>query len=220
MFKIYGDAEVFNQWAMDYALTNEHMVVGDRVSFRTATGNLHVMYAYNEGGTVMVNVPNRLLQQDERIIVNLAGHPGCQTIFDIIPGEKPEGYDDLYVASDRHDPSDLVSRVAALEAGGGSGGVVVFTVDTNGTGDYENGIYTCNKTFDEAVQILKNGGFAILVEESSFDSTYKFYWGMVHRCDYEQNDDGAGISVFIKSFGNNTDANIWLWFTSDGIVYD
>jgi len=112
MFKINGGATAFDQWSVGHALTNEHMSVGDRVSFRTACGGLRVMYAYDNGGTVMVNVPNQLLQGDKPIIVDLAGHPGCKTIFPVNPKAKPADYD--CPNADRHDPNEVK---------GGSGGV-------------------------------------------------------------------------------------------------
>lgn len=117
MFKIHGGATAFDQWSNGYALTNEHMVVGDRVSFRTACGGLRIMYAYDEGGTVKVNVPNQLLQDTKPIIVDLSGRPGCKTIFDVNPHDKPDDY--VCLDADRHDPNATTGGTSGGSSVGG-----------------------------------------------------------------------------------------------------
>lgn len=102
MFKINGGAAAFEQWSVGQKLTNEHMAVGDRVSFYTPCGGLRVMWAYDDGGTVVVNVPHKLLTGTERIIVDLACRPSCHTVFDVTPAEMPEDY--VCPEDEPHDP--------------------------------------------------------------------------------------------------------------------
>lgn len=115
MFKIKGGATAFDQWSVGHVLTNEHMSVGDKVSFRTVCGGLRVMYAYDDGGTVSVNAPNQLLQQSYPIIVDLHGRPGCKTIFPVNPCDKPDGYE--CPDTDRHHPDESGSG-SSLPKGG------------------------------------------------------------------------------------------------------
>lgn len=212
MFKIYGGLTAFDQWVMDYALTNEHMSVGDRVSFRTACGGLRVMYAYDDGGTVMVNVPNQLLQDDKPIIVDLHGHPGCKTIFDVIPHDKPDGYDAIYADADRHDPNDLNGRVAALEAGGGSGEVVVFTV----TGDEE---YGCQQSFEDAMRIIEHGGRCVLRKDEVSDWGRETYY---HEASYLSvgipNDGEPSIIVTFMDYPLSGE-NSPISYTREGVFF-
>jgi hypothetical protein len=142
MFKIFGGANAFKQWEKDQMLTNSHMNAEDKIVFRGASGKTVIMYAYNNNGNCVVNVPNVLLQDDNSIVINLDGKPECRTVIAIEAREKPEGY--IYTESDPHTPANIEARVENLEknGGGGTGGGVIYYVDVMNMAKDETPLYS------------------------------------------------------------------------------
>ena len=96
MFKIYGGDTAFRQWEQGYVLTNDCMNVGDEVVFRNSTGKTIPVNAREDGGAVVVDVPNELLMDCSNIVVELGQgserHHECVTTFEVERCDKPSGY--------------------------------------------------------------------------------------------------------------------------------
>lgn len=96
MFKIYGGGTAFRQWEQGYVLTNDCMNVGDEVVFRNSTGKTIPVNAREDGGAVVVDVPNELLMDCSNIVVELGQgserHHECFTTFEVERCDKPSGY--------------------------------------------------------------------------------------------------------------------------------
>lgn len=92
MFVIANGESNFTQWEQGQKLINEHMTTGQKVIFNSASGGTTVMYAYNNDGTVAVNVPNKLLQSAGTLVVDLDGFAECKTFFNVEAAEKPVDY--------------------------------------------------------------------------------------------------------------------------------
>lgn len=96
MFKIYGGGTAFRQWDQGYVLTNDCMNVGDEVVFRNSTGKTIPVNAREDGGAVVVDVPNELLMDCSNIVVELGQgngrHHECFTTFEVERCDKPSGY--------------------------------------------------------------------------------------------------------------------------------
>lgn len=83
MFVIYGGGNEFQQWEQGKKLTNEHMAAGDCVIFRNAGGKTIPVTARQDGGEVVVDVPNELLMHHANIVVDLKHRPTCRTHFKV-----------------------------------------------------------------------------------------------------------------------------------------
>ena len=91
MFNLF-DATKLTQWEQGKKLTNNHMTAGQKVLFSNSTGATAVMYAYDDGGIVKVNIPNELLQSAGKLIVDLDGSPSCRRMFNVKSADKPDNY--------------------------------------------------------------------------------------------------------------------------------
>lgn len=143
MFNLF-DATKLTQWEQGKKLTNNHMTAGQKVLFSNSTGATAVMYAYDDGGIVKVNIPNELLQSAGKLIVNLDGSPSCRSRFDVNPADKPDNY--ALVESDActppcidprevknmyyTEPGKTAERITSITWDGNTSGLVKTTVTT------------------------------------------------------------------------------------------
>lgn len=144
MFKIYGGATEFNQWEQGKLLTNEHMVAGDRVLFRSGSGEAIPVQTKKQDDTVVVDVPNELLMCNANIVVDLVGRPTCRTIFKVNAAERPADYEFV---------QNIVPPTDEPTGGSGGGGVSSWNDLTD-------------KPFGESVTELysvENGTFPIMM---------------------------------------------------------
>lgn len=98
MFEIYNsENQHFTQWEQNHVLTNPCMKAKDEVVFRNSSGKTIVAYARTQGGQVVVDVPNVLLQYPLNILVGLGQgleqHSECETVFSVVEADKPEDYE-------------------------------------------------------------------------------------------------------------------------------
>ena len=91
MFIINGSKTEFTQWEQGITLKNTNMAKGDAVQFYSASGESAIMYAKEENGTVVVEVPNRMLQFAANITARLVKGGGV-TSFAVMAAEKATGY--------------------------------------------------------------------------------------------------------------------------------
>lgn len=169
MFEIYGGAKHFNQWDVDQKVTNDCMVAGDQVVFCNATGMTIPMYAYNDGGTVVVDVPNKMLMCGANMLLQLGqgvdAHFECRTIIDVIPREKPEDY--VFV-----DNVPLPVPPCVGGSGGGAAEVKTCTVHLEAKeGVHFNGMLACLK-HENGVTSLYNPDF-LPNEDGPFNMTFE-----------------------------------------------
>lgn len=91
MFSIYNGTEL-KQWSTGNLLTNPHMKDGDNVRFVSGSGMVETNIAYTKEGTVVVEVPNRILTLANSICVELITDHKCSANFDVVKQPKPNGY--------------------------------------------------------------------------------------------------------------------------------
>ena len=91
MFSILNGTEL-KQWSTGNMLTNPHMNEGDKVRFVSGSGMVETNIAYTKDGTVVVDVPNRILTMDNSVYVELMGDHKCSANFDVVKQPKPNGY--------------------------------------------------------------------------------------------------------------------------------
>lgn len=170
MFKINGGGTAFDQWDLDKQVTEEHMNVGDKVRFRNASGEVHVMYAYDMDGAVVVNVPNKLLQTAGVIVVDLLGNPTCRTMINVKAQAKPDNY--VYVESDSYKPGDVNARLDKL-----SEEIHGVPVNFEWDGDLNNPIYNSENGFyfitDAITDFSQLASFSADLTWSKVGETYK-----------------------------------------------
>ena len=91
MFSIYNGEEL-KQWSTGNMLTNPHMNEGDKVRFVSGSGMVETNIAYTKDGTVVVDVPNRILTLANSVYVELVTDHKCSANFDVVKHPKPNGY--------------------------------------------------------------------------------------------------------------------------------
>jgi hypothetical protein len=147
MFNLF-DATKLTQWEQGKKLTNNHMTAGQKVLFSNSTGATAVMYAYDDGGIVKVNIPNELLQSAGKLIVDLDGSPSCRSRFDVNPADKPDNY--TPVESDActppsidprevknmyyTEPGKTAEKITSITWDGNTSGLVKTTLKNAGSG--------------------------------------------------------------------------------------
>ena len=104
MFKINGNQTEFTQWEQGKTLTNPDMAKGDAVQFYSGSGESAIMYAKEEGGTVVVEVPNSILQHAGNFTARLV-KGGGSTTFAVKEAKKPADY----VIIDNEQPAEKTS---------------------------------------------------------------------------------------------------------------
>lgn len=96
MFTIYGGKTEFEQWDLDQLVSNPCMKEGNEIVFRNSHGETYVTRAFKQGGEVLADVPNYLLQKHGNILVTLEQgadrHTECETIITVTAKDKPEDY--------------------------------------------------------------------------------------------------------------------------------
>lgn len=96
MFTIYGGKTEFEQWDLDQLVSNPCMKEGNEVVFRNSHGETYVTKAFKQGGEILTDVPNYLLQKHGNILVTLEQgadrHTECETIITVTAKDKPEDY--------------------------------------------------------------------------------------------------------------------------------
>ena len=93
MFIINGSKTEFTQWEQGITLKNTNMAKGDAVQFYSASGESAIMYAKEENGTVVVEVPNRMLQFAANITARLVKGGGVTSFaVKFVSYKQPEGY--------------------------------------------------------------------------------------------------------------------------------
>lgn len=93
MFSINGNKSSFTQWEQGMQLLCSEMASGDKVYFTSASGESATMYVYEEGGKVVVDVPNRFLQFAVPMTAKLEKNAAVRGFFTVESAKKPEGYE-------------------------------------------------------------------------------------------------------------------------------
>ena len=91
MFIINGNQTEFTQWEQGYSLTNPNMKAGDAVQFFSGAGDGSIMTAKEEGGVVLVEVPNIMLKHASNITARFV-NGGDYTSFAVVGRKRPKGY--------------------------------------------------------------------------------------------------------------------------------
>lgn len=141
MFTIYGGNTEFNQWDLNQRVVEPRLVAGDKVIFLNSSGMTYPMKAYDHGGEVVVDVPNKLLTMAVPMVVYINGYYETRTSFNVVAREKPEDY--IFVDNDDW-PSDSDSSGVGLPK--------VIDLDTYGGGTYDTSVGS------EVVNLLFQGG--------------------------------------------------------------
>lgn len=164
MFEIVGrEEQVLYQWEQGVSLSNPCMKAGDEVVFRNSSGATYVMIADASG----VEVPNKLLQRDLNILVELGQglecHSECQTVFEVLPEEKPGDY--AYV-------DNTIRGEQPSSAGWGM--TVLYGNWTHGPYAYKTTNYTEEDklTKDELMAIVRRGMVVIANVGDGYEEYY------------------------------------------------
>lgn len=112
MFTIHGGKTEFNQWDLDQLVTCSCLQEGDEVVFR-AFGKAYETTAFVQGGEVLADVPNHLLQKPGNIQIDLGWgldcHMDCRTTIAVAAKDKPEEYECPYNIKPRNNGGSNVS---------------------------------------------------------------------------------------------------------------
>ena len=93
MFTIYDGSTEFNQWDQNQRVTETRLVAGDKVVFLNSSGMTFPMKAYKHEGEVVVDVPNKLLQDALPVVVYINNHSHeTRTWFNVVAQDKPDSY--------------------------------------------------------------------------------------------------------------------------------
>lgn len=200
MFSIYGGAKEFNQWELNQLITNPCMKKGDEVVFYNSHGATYVVKAFEQGGEILADVPNYLLQMNGNILVDLGQglerHTECRTTFSIVAQDKPEGYKCEYNIKSRTDSGSSVGTFAKP---------FVLEITNDDVLEQDCEMLTLSNNYDALYEALMETGSAVIhINVDVPDTMYRecvaylkvLYWEI-----YE--DFGLGIGVLLPngSFG-------------------
>lgn len=149
MFQIYDGSMEFTQWDQGQKVTCDRMDAGDKVVFINFSGATYVMEAYAEGGVIVADVPNKLLQYASPIVIDLQDQPCQYTRIGVNASEKPEDYE--FVDNTWVEKEDRPASGGAGSNGGGGCFVVNLHFDEE---TYEPSI---DKTVDEILTAVSIG---------------------------------------------------------------
>ena len=226
MFIINGSKTEFTQWEQDITLKNTNMAKGDAVQFYSASGESAIMYAKEENGTVVVEVPNRMLQFAANITARLVKGGGVTSFaVKFVSYKQPAGYN--FKDNEHHGrtSADSVewSNVQNKPFETVDGVNITWDGDTTGlVSGFDGTVY---KISDEIIskEDLLRGSFTMYSEVEAVAQTIKVadFMPMLGMTGLNELENGYSLGSYIGVATSNLDGGLYpekgtYFFSADG----